>query len=155
MARYVTKATTDWDQETAFAYLAEFSSVADWDPSVVSAKALSEPGLQIGTRFEVVVKVAGRETPLIYEVVAIDPPNRVSLRAETGALVSLDTMTFAPDPGGTTEVTYDADLSLKGALRMLDPALGVAFKRIGEAARDGLRKRLADPAPARLSTAVS
>jgi hypothetical protein len=45
-------------------------------------------------------------------------------------------------PGRGTRVTYDADLSLKGPLRLADPLLALAFRRVGDRARDGLRARL-------------
>ncbi len=39
-------------------------------------------------------------------------------------------------------VTYEADLSLKGVLRIGDPLLGLAFRRIGDRAAAGLRTAL-------------
>ena len=39
-------------------------------------------------------------------------------------------------------VTYVADLSLKGVLRIGDPLLGLAFRRIGDRAAAGLRSVL-------------
>ncbi len=149
MARYVTTVKTAWDPETAYAYLAEFSNVAEWDPGVKEASSLSADPLAAGARFEVTVSgFAGREIPLTYETTEADPPKRVVLRAENSTLISLDTLTFEPTADGGTEVTYDADLTLKGALRILDPALKLVFGRIGDAASDGLAKRLAGAAPA-------
>jgi hypothetical protein len=40
-------------------------------------------------------------------------------------------------------VTYQAELTLKGPLRALDPLLGLAFKRVGDRAATGLRGALA------------
>ena len=66
------------------------------------------------------------------------------LRAETTTIVSLDTITFEGTLTGTA-VTYDADLRLKGLLRVLDPIFSLAFRRIGDRARDGLRHTLVPP----------
>ena len=41
--------------------------------------------------------------------------------------------------GVTTLVTYDADLHLKGAFAIADPALKLAFGRVGRRAEAGLR----------------
>ena len=49
-----------------------------------------------------------------------------------------------------TRVTYDADLALKGPLRIADPLLGLAFDRVGDRALEGLRERLGSRDPARL-----
>ena len=47
-------------------------------------------------------------------------------------------------------VTYDAELTLNGLLRIFDPVLGLGFKRIGDKAATGLIRaldgeRIADP----------
>ena len=50
-------------------------------------------------------------------------------------------MTVAPDGSGS-RVTYDADLILKGPLKIFDLSLRLAFRSIGNKARDGLRRAL-------------
>lgn len=62
MARYVASVETSWDREQAFAYLAEFSNVSEWDPGIPRARALSADPLAVGARFEVVSEFMGRET---------------------------------------------------------------------------------------------
>ena len=151
MARYVTTEQTDWDPETAFAYLADFSSVADWDPSIEWCRLVDGAALSVGARYELELETLGRRTRMTYETIALETPRKVVLRSETGALVSVDTMTFEPRPAGGTAVTYDADLKLKGPLRLLDPLLRLAFGRIGDKAAAGLRERLAGPPPARVA----
>jgi hypothetical protein len=147
MARYVASVDTPWKREDAFAYLADFATIADWDPGVASARRVAGEPLDVGALYEVRTSMAGREIPLVYEAVEVDAPRQVVLRAETAAVVSLDAISFDLRPGGGTVITYDADLRLKGPLRLLDPALGLAFRRIGDRARDGLRKRLAAAPP--------
>jgi hypothetical protein len=147
MAHYVATVESPWERERAFAYLAAFSNISDWDPGVARAKSLSEDPLVKGARFEVISSFLGREVPLVYETIAIETPRRVLLRAETGSMVSLDEMTFILRPGGGTLVTYDARLTLKGPARVLSPLMGIALRRLGDAARDGLRERIDSPAP--------
>lgn len=147
MAHYTTTIHTDWQRETAFAYLAEFSNAAEWDPGVERALSLSPDPLVVGARFELEVGFAGRTIALTYETVELDSPSRVTLAAETGLVASRDVLSFEPAPGGGTTVNYDADLRLKGPLKLLDPVLRVSFRRIGDRARDGLAARLAGPAP--------
>ena len=91
----------------------------------------------------------GREIPLVYEIIEIDPPRRVLLRAETSTMTSLDEMTFDLRPGGGTIVTYDADLTMKGIAKLAELPMRLAFRRLGDNARDGLRNRLAEAPPAR------
>jgi hypothetical protein len=139
MARYVTTIDSQRSRADLFAYLADFSSAAEWDPGVVAAERLSGDGpVAAGTSFRLSVRTLGGDTPLIYEVEAIEPPSSVTFRAENAILVSLDTITFAEREGGGTRVRYDADLRLKGPLRLADPVLRLVFARIGDRARDGL-----------------
>jgi hypothetical protein len=142
MARYVASVESPWPRERAFDYLAAFDGIAEWDPNVARAEALTEDRLAVGARFEVVSKFMGREVPLVYETIEIDRPRRVLLRAETGSIVSLDEMSFIVRPGGGTIAVYDAKLALKGPLRVLGPFMKLALRRLGDAARDGLSKRI-------------
>ncbi|MEO8091092.1 MAG: SRPBCC family protein [bacterium] len=141
MPRYLGIISTPRPREEAFDYLADFASVAEWDPSVVEAHALDSGPPRVGSRLKVVVRTAGRETPFTYEIEELERPARVVLRAETAAVVSLDTITFAANAAGT-DVTYDADLRLKGPLRLLELPMRVAFKRLAENAKAGLEREL-------------
>ena len=140
MARYVAKVRTAKPIEEAFDYLADFSSVAEWDPSAVRAERLgAAPGP--GAEFEVVVRFAGREIPLTYRTIEFERPRRVVLFAETSTVTSEDTITFTR-AGDGTEITYDANLRLKGPMRLADPILGLLFRRLGDNAVAGLRREL-------------
>ena len=145
MARYRTTIDSTLPPATAFAELADFSSAERWDPGVQEARRLDAGALGVGSRFHVVARFAGRDVPLEYEIIEFDPPNTVVLRAESSAVVSLDTITFEASATGTA-VTYDAALRPKGLLRILDPVLAVVFRRIGDRARDGLHHVLQPPA---------
>jgi hypothetical protein len=137
MAKYVGKVTSPKSIEEVFAYMADFSKVSEWDPSAVEAHALGDSGVvEAGSRYSVTSEFLGRRVPLTYEITEIDPPRRVLLRAESDAVISVDEMTFRALPEGGTELTYDADLSLKGARRLFDPIFGIAFRRLCERARE-------------------
>lgn len=147
MARYTATVDTAWDREEAFAYLADFANISDWDPGVVRADRHTGEPLTVGARFEVTTSYMGRESTLVYETIEIEEPRKVVLQAETGTFTSLDTMTFDLRPGGGTLVTYDADLAMKGVAKLAELPMRLAFRRIGDAARDGLRNRLAEAPP--------
>lgn len=138
MARYRTVIDSPKSREELFGYLSDFSSAAEWDPGVVRADRTDSGAVAVGSEFRLVASFLGRETPLTYRVTEIDAPRSVTFRGENATVVSLDTITFADRPQGT-RITYDADLQLKGPLKVADLALRAAFGRIGDKARDGLR----------------
>jgi carbon monoxide dehydrogenase subunit G len=136
MARYTGTIPSRRTPAETFDYMADFTSVAEWDPSVKRAVRLDDGPVGKGSRFEVEVGFLGRTNTLTYELVEHDPATRRAvLRAEQGSMTSLDTITVAED----ASVTYDAQLKLGGPARLFDPLLGLAFKRLGDNAASGLR----------------
>lgn len=142
MAHYNASVDTPRPLEEVFAYLSDFSTTAHWDPGVVDAERVDGGPLGEGSQFRLRAAFFGREVPLTYRIVGYDPPRSVTLRGENATVVSLDRITVSP-LGDGAQVTYDADLSLKGALKVADPLLAVLFRRVGDRALAGLRRTLA------------
>ncbi len=147
MARYAATVTGPGSAHEVFAYLADFSSTAEWDPGVSEARRLTRDPLRVGARFHVVASFLGRRVALEYRTVELVPPHRVVLRAETRTVVSVDTITVRDLAGSGSEVTYDARLEPRGALRLADPLFGALFKRVGDRAKAGLADALARQGP--------
>jgi hypothetical protein len=127
--------------EDAFAYLADFSTTQEWDPGVVRARRNDSGPVTNGSTFEVEASFMGRTVPLTYEIIDLRADELVTLKAENGSVVSLDTLTFASTDSGT-DVTYEAELTGKGMLRWANPLLQRLFNKIGKAAEAGLEKHL-------------
>ena len=142
MARYRGTIESRWPAEKAFAYMADFSKVPEWDESFERAERLTSDPLQVGARFRLHGKSFGRAVEFDYETVELEAPNVVTLRTETAAIVSLDRITVKPATGGGSLVTYDADLRTKGAFRLFELPLRVWFRRIGDRAKAGLQREL-------------
>ena len=142
MAHYNASLDTQRPADELFAYLSDFSTTQEWDPGVIEAERIGDAPVNQGTEFRLVAEFLGRKTPLTYQIIEHDPPHAVTLRGESSTVVSLDRITFEPSNRGT-RITYDADLALKGPLKLADPLLGLAFKRVGDRALAGLRNTLA------------
>ena len=141
MAHYTGTILTSKPAEEVYDYMADFRSVEQWDETVTEAKLLGnqEPGK--GARYSVTVKFVGRENTLEYETLEAERPHRVLLKADTGAVTSLDEITVREVAEGT-ELTYDAKLEPKGLVKVADPILGLLFKRLGDNAAKGLAREL-------------
>ncbi len=126
---------TSADPATAFAYLADFSRIVEWDPFVVRAETLDEGAPRVGTRYRIVGRVLGRPIRLDYRIVELDPPRRVRLVGTGGRTFDgWDEVTLAPAGSGTT-VRYEAEIALHGWGRLLWLLAPLAFL----AMRVGLR----------------
>jgi carbon monoxide dehydrogenase subunit G len=143
MARYSATVPSTRPPDDVFAYLADFRSVAEWDPSVKSAVHVNgDDPVTVGAIFRVTIKTTLSELVLDYMTIEAERPDRIVLRGENDSMVSVDTIVIRGDGQGGATVTYDAKLELKGVRKLADPLLGLAFKRLGDNARDGLSAQL-------------
>lgn len=142
MANYNATVTSTRSPDEVFSYLADFRSVAEWDPSITESTHTNdgEP-IQVGAQFHVVTSMLGRDTPMEYETVALERPNRIQLRGDNSSAVSTDTITITASGTGC-EVTYDAEIELKGVRKVAEPAMRVALGRLGDKAKSGLAAKL-------------
>jgi hypothetical protein len=65
----------------------------------------------------------------------------IALEAVSGLLRLIDWIEVAAEGGGAT-VSYDADVRLRGPLRLLGPVLQRGFGAVGERAANGLANAL-------------
>ena len=124
-----------------FAYVADFTRVADWDPGIRSSVRVAGDG-GVGTRYEVEAPFAGRVVPMTYEVIEHAAPSRIVLRGLAATVEAVDSISFEEAPGGGTRVTYRADFTLKGGLRYFGLVMKPIFGRLGRKAIGGLRAAL-------------
>ncbi len=142
MATYAATITSARSAADTFTYLADFSNAASWDPGVLDAERIGAGAVAVGTRFRLTVPFLGRRLALVYRVTRLDPGRDVMLRAAGRLLLATDRITVGQD-GSRTVVRYEAQVRLRGPLRLLDPLLARGFRAVGDRATAGLRSALA------------
>ena len=137
MPRYVVHVRSPKSPADAFAYMADLSNFAEWDPGVASVTQIEGDGRGPDAVFDLEVKgVVGTQT-MQYRVTDYHEPTSLTATSTTSVLTSVDVITVTPDEGGCI-VTYDADLTMNGILGIANPVLGLVFNRIGDRAANGL-----------------
>jgi hypothetical protein len=129
--------------DRAFAYLADFSNAAAWDPGTVSSTPRDEAGPSVGQIYDLVVAWGDRRLPMEYRITELIDGERVALVGDGSTTHAVDTITFEERLGGGTTVTYTADIRLKGLLRLAEPFLGSKFDALGDDAEAGITTQLA------------
>ncbi|HEU0235233.1 MAG TPA: SRPBCC family protein [Candidatus Limnocylindrales bacterium] len=136
----------------AFAFIADFSNAAQWDPGVASSERIETGSgagpVGMGSRFRLGVRMGGRVTPMEYTISTWDPPHRVVLAGAGSGVEAVDDIRFQPTPSGT-RIDYVADIRLTGLLRLVSPFAGAAFATIARNARQGMERALDQRAAAR------
>ena len=114
--------------QTVLGYLADFSRAEQWDPGTVTCTRVGDGPVAVGASWRNVSKVAGRSTELTYTLEKQTPDSLVFVGRNKGA-TSTDTITVVPDGAGS-KLTYQADLELHGAAKLVGPAMKVIFERL-------------------------
>jgi hypothetical protein len=127
--------------EQAFAYVADWTHQAEWDPNTVTSRGLAEGAPTIGSRYALEVKMGPRTMPMEYRITELAAPERVVLVGEGSGVWSEDVIRFSQTPAGT-RVDYEAEIRLAGLLRLVQPLLGRAFDGIAKGAVRGLKREL-------------
>lgn len=127
--------------EEAFAYVADFTTVAHWDPGIHASRRVSGAG-GIGTVYEVQAEFRGKTMPFVYTVTAYEHDRRLVLDGVGARATSVDSIGFEPLEGGGTRITYSADFRLRGILRLAEPLLGRTFRTLAAKAMAGLATAL-------------
>jgi hypothetical protein len=138
---YTCRIPSTRSQADAFDYMARFEHTAEWDPSVISATALTPGDPAVGSEYDVTLQFGNGEQTLRYRIVEMEPPRRVVLLANTGRFDSHDVITVEPDGEGSV-VGYDAEIRLKGLWRLAGPIVQGKFRVAGDAAAGGMRRAL-------------
>ena len=141
MAQYQTTIEVPASPESAFAYLADFTKTKDWDPSIVEAERIGDGPIGVGSQFRLVAAFFGRRIELTYTIERHDAPSTVALVGKGKSVESRDTITVEGTADGS-RITYDAQLRLKGAMRLLDKGLQLQFSTMSERAAAGMKEKL-------------
>ncbi|HEX6231082.1 MAG TPA: SRPBCC family protein [Actinomycetota bacterium] len=128
--------------DEVFAFVGDFANAEDWDPGVEESELLTDGPVDVGTRYRVVAVFNGRRLPIGYRVTEWDPPRRVVLEGVGSTFRGVDEIAFDPTPSGGTRITYQADLRLRGPLRLFEPLMRKRFEQTGREAMVGMRRAL-------------
>lgn len=141
MARFTTTITSPLPPDEAFARMAAFDRVPEWDPATqASVRVGAERGQ--GAEFDVTTRFAGKTQHVRYRMSAYQSPRRFVLDAALPNGIGLrDEITVAPNGTGSL-VTYDARILAGGIWRLADPMFAMLFRRIGARAIPGLERYL-------------
>jgi hypothetical protein len=129
--------------EDAFDHVADFTTTVGWDPSIVAAERLDDGPIGLGSRFQVKLALGPVNVPLEYEITAYERPNRVVLTTRGPVHRGEDDVRFKESGDGDTTVLWNAQFAVRGPVgSLLDPGLGVGFRRTAAAAVRGLERSL-------------
>lgn len=127
--------------DEVFAYLADFSNTAEWDPGVAEATRTNQGPIGPGSTFELVTLFRGRRVPVSYELTVYQPSTRVVLVGRNKNFTGTDDIGVTPE-GNATRVAWNAEFQMRGPAKLLQPFLSGVFEKLSVEAMKGLEATL-------------
>ena len=125
-----------------FNYLSDFSTIAEWDASVVSCQKISDGAIGVGTKFDLILKSAGRHVAMDYTLKTYQKQHLI-FEGIAKDFVAIDSIWFKETAQGI-EITWQADISFEGILAHLLPIMKPALLKLGKTSMQGLAQALAN-----------
>ena len=117
--------------EVVVDYLKDFGHAEQWDPGTVSCTRVDSGPIEVGTSWDNVSKVRGRETQLSYRLERLES-GRLTFVGRNKTATSTDDITFTAVSDQTCQIRYDANIVFHGIAKLADPFLRREFERLGD-----------------------
>jgi len=130
----------------AFAYVCDFASTAEWDPTVLRAERLTPGKIAVGTEFSVTCALPIGSIILLYRIERLLPDELIVLQGSCKFFDVEDTVSFSRSPRGTA-IDYRAAFTFKPAIRPFEGLLQAGLQKMGRESVAGLARALADDFP--------
>lgn len=97
--------------ELVFRFLSDFSTVVQWDHSVVTAVKLTAGAAAVGSKFDVQLKLAGKVLPCLYRITTLEKPNLICLEGRLGEQKLFDRIEITPLGNTRCRIDYQLDVT--------------------------------------------
>ncbi|MEJ2604011.1 MAG: SDR family NAD(P)-dependent oxidoreductase, partial [Gammaproteobacteria bacterium] len=124
----------------AFAYLADFSRIEEWDPAVERAARLTEGPSGVGTEYRIDMKAG---FSLHYRVVEFEPDARIRMTVDSRFFTANEEIRFR-GVGARTRVRYIAKFDFPAPIAVVSRSFPGIMDRVGKSAMGGLKSALED-----------
>lgn len=123
MWRIKKEINADQPADRVFDYLSDWTTVAEWDPSVVSARMLSAGTPSVGSRFHITLQFGWKRVPMTYVIKRMEPYQLIELEGKGSHFKAVDRIRFE-DISGRTRLTYVVEVAFDRAPNPLMNILG-------------------------------
>jgi hypothetical protein len=114
--------------EVVASYAGDPSNAPEWYSNITSVKWRTPPPVAVGSTMDFVATFLGRRLAYTYEVVELEPGERLVMRTADGPFPMETTYTWERVPGGTL-MTLRNRGTPTGFTKITGPVLGKAMKR--------------------------
>jgi uncharacterized protein YndB with AHSA1/START domain len=128
------------------AYAADPSHAPEWYANIESVAWRTPAPVGVGSRMDFVARFLGRRLAYTYEVVALEPGERLVMRTAQGPFPMETTYTWQPVDAGSTRMTLRNRGEPSGFGRVAAPVMAAAMRRANDKDLANLKRILERPA---------
>lgn len=114
--------------EVVVDYLKDFGNAEQWDPGTQSCERVDSGPVSEGAYWHNVSKIFGVTAKLTYKLAELTDRKLVFV-GENKSSTSIDTITVDASGAGSV-ITYEAQLEMHGAAKLLNPLMKLAFEKL-------------------------
>jgi hypothetical protein len=129
-------------REDVAPYAADPANAPEWYVNIESARWLTDPVLQVGSRVAFSARFLGRTLSYVYEIVQFDPLDRLVMRTAEGPFPMETTYVWAPAGPNATRMELRNTGNPRGFFRMLGPLLERSMRKANSKDLQNLKKLL-------------
>lgn len=122
-----------------FRYTTDFSTIWEWDQTVISSNKTSDGKIGIGTKFIVLLKFGFQTLPMEYEVIEYEFPKFAILKGRSKNIAALDIITMEEEDEFSTKINWKAIIEFKGFVSTILPVIKKRIIENGQASIDNLK----------------
>lgn len=127
-----------------FHYLSDFGNALQWDPGVVDAQPLTPRADELGSEYDITVKMGPTHSTLRYLLTEMDAPNRLVFQGKGNGYRITDTITVTAQGETASKIEYQVALDYEGMTSIIGPFFKPVLNRIGRQAMANLQRSLDD-----------
>lgn len=113
---------------TVIEYLKDFAHAEEWDPGTEKCTRNDAGPIAVGANWHNVSKILGVTTELTYTLTELEA-NKIVLVGTNDKATSTDTIAVTASGVGS-ELTYTANLDMKGVAKLAAPAMKLVFEKL-------------------------
>jgi carbon monoxide dehydrogenase subunit G len=120
--------TVNLAPDAVIEYLKDFSHAEQWDPGTEKCTRNDSGPIAVGSNWHNVSKIFGVTTELTYTLRELEA-HKIVLVGTNDKATSTDTITVTASGTGS-ELTYAAELDMKGLAKLATPAMKLVFEKL-------------------------
>jgi len=132
-------------------FASEPDNATSWYENIESVEWKTPRPLTVGSRFAFVARFLGRQLAYTYEVVVLDPDERLVMCTAEGPFPMETTYTWADSPSGGTRMTLRNRGEPTGFSRIATPMMATAMRRANRKDLKRLKRTIESNSPNSLS----